>query len=500
MLAVIGRAIPAGGTPAAPLLGSILRGVSEIPLRTLDEADRDEIRVEILASRRRRERDERARRLEVERAARKAAGLPKGGGDRRRLFDLLDSYRTHATGKPRQRKGVTYPPRLTCCGHQRHGASTSLLQLGQGDELRTQWRGVIRCRSKGCPYCLAIRKSGDGEIIKRVAAAHHDCFGLSATLLATLTIRHQLEDSLADTWKGVRKAWRLFLSGRAWAGAPAYFTKKRRQYRPAVEGARDRWSLADFVVGEECTHGCANGWHSHLHAFFLPRRELTVGELRDAGDWIAERWAACVLRAMGPRYVPSRERGTDLRRCTRAEYVAKLGIDLSAVRTPAEVGALEVADPGHKRGRRDGHRTPLELLAAWCDTRDERALVLYQTFERHTRGTPDVTWSKSLRRFRDLARREQREAFLLERAAAVTVASIPGSVHDALVARGGQTLCDVQEAGEVGGLGGVVALVEALVGAQAAQAVRELSAQHDEHREKCVGLFDAANTREWFAG
>jgi hypothetical protein len=408
---------------------------------------------------------------------------------RRRLCDLLDSYRAQATGEWREVRGQKLPPRLACCGRQRHDATTAVLAIGEArGEPRTQWSGVIRCRCKACPYCLAVRKMHDAHVIEKVCADHHDAFDLADTYLATFTIAHRVADNLSETWKGVSKAYSRMLGTRAWNGS-----------RSRV-GARDRLGLSDFVVGQETTHG-VNGWHCHLHALFLPRRDpYTEREQRRIRRVLFCQWSRAVRRVLGAEHMPSymrrdpktgklRYTGVDFRPCKRDEYLTKLGLDLGR----------ELADPGLKVARVATSRTPLELLADWCDHKDARALLLYQVFERKSHRTKDLTWSKGLRPFRDLARHELRAEWLRDRAVARTLLTLPGRVSDALTHIRG-AMCDVQEAAERGGTDAGVRAVANLLGEDAGARVAALTAQHEEARAMCAGVFDAANTREWFAG
>jgi len=444
-------------------------------------------------------------------AAERAAGVHRAR--RRRLLDLLDSYRAQATGPWRELRGVKLPPRLACCGLQRHEGTTALLALGEASgNARTQWAGVIRCRSKACPFCLGVRKMNDARVIERVCADHHDAFNLSGTYLGTFTMRNQIADNLGETWRGVSHAFSKMLGTRAWAGSPS---KRRKNARPSVRrrlglrtvrgwtcrrvGERERLGLSDFVVGQETTFGL-HGWHCHLHALFLPRREpYTDREIRRVRRVLFCLWSRAVRRVLGRDRMPSYMRrdehgarrftGVDFRPCKRDEYLAKLGLDLGR----------ELADPGLKVARVASSRAPLELLADWCDAKDSRALLLYQVFERASRNTKDLTWSKGLRPFRDLARHELREEWLRERATARTLVTLPGEVSDALARMRG-ALCDVQDAAEKHGTDGAVRVVTLKLGEAAGASVAAMTLQHEEARAVVSSIFEAANTREWFAG
>lgn len=425
-------------------------------------------------------------------------GAPAGdskrrNGERRRWVEsLLNSYRAHAVRPPppsearvralaklgRRPRGAEYPPRLACCGLQRAAGSVALVELGQGDTYRTQWAGYIRCRSKACPYCLSVRRSNDAACVTRVAKLHHTAHQGATrdavALLLTCTLAHSIADNLRDTRTLLGRAWRRMHQGRAWVTACA------------------RWGLRDWVCGTEPTFG-VNGWHPHSHTLVLQRRNLDARELRAARLWLALRWQSCVVteaRKQGladpESYRPSLARGVDLRACKRAEYIAKLG--------------LEVSDGGDKRGR-VGHSTPLQLLDSWRRYQNPRGLVLYQAFESASRGRKDLTWSKSLRGFRDLARVDLRAEWELERKGARVAFEIPGKLADKLLPL---QRADIQDGVEGADVRTGLLRVASHLGAGALACVVDFTAAQRAARSELVawqrvGVF-AGLRREWWAG
>ena len=207
--------------------------------------------------------------------------------------------------------------------------------------------------------------------MQRVVAWHVDgAAGAEGAQLLTLTVRHRYADELAAMRQGLANAFRRFTRGEPWL---------RFQERVGFVGS---------VRALEVTHG-GNGWHPHLHVALL----VTDGAaLADELAWLRERWQACVVRELGPAAEPDELHGVDLRPCHRADYLAKLG--------------LEVTAPSGK-GARDGNRTPWQIAADICaetnaeDPRSpeaqERDVALWKTWSRDMRGARMLTWSRGLR-------------------------------------------------------------------------------------------------------
>lgn len=128
----------------------------------------------------------------------------------------------------------------------------------------------------------------------------------------------------------------------------------------------------------EATHG-PNGWHPHIHVLFLTERPMSDDEVLIAADWLYERWAVIIERELGEPHIPSPERGTDFRPARKAEYLAKLGLELS--------------DPGFKRGRQGG-RSPMQILFDWCEDDSDRDLALFRHYAEAMKGRQFLTWPK----------------------------------------------------------------------------------------------------------
>jgi hypothetical protein len=99
-------------------------------------------------------------------------------------------------------------------------------------------------------------------------------------------------------------------------------------------------------------------------------------------------WAGCAERVMGRGYRPSRKYGVDLEQCHRADYLAKLG--------------LEIADAGQaKRSRNVKGRSYWQLARDWIAAGKDRsnadAARILEYFE-GMHGAKIVTWSRGMKR------------------------------------------------------------------------------------------------------
>jgi hypothetical protein len=282
------------------------------------------------------------------------------------------------------------------CGIQRIDQSVELLRRPDA----AHYSGLLRCRAKACPSCVAVRRLKTAEEIAKVSELARA--GGQHTYLVTFTIRHGRGMSLELTGHGIRNAWRTMLQGRWWQDFKA------------------RFGGLQFIIGEEMTHG-SNGWHPHLHALFFLPRELSMDEILDARSDLFERWADIIGEQLGEGCGPLPGPGLDFRPAHCAEYLAKLGLELSSA------GTKERSIDSNAGGR-----TPLELLADWLASpidavtgeldMSRQEFKLYQEFERTMKGKKDHSWSTGLRELRDQAKQAIKAEQLAE---TVLVADIP---------------------------------------------------------------------------
>lgn len=337
------------------------------------------------------------------------SGEVSAGHLRRELYRLQAGWRPH-----------TREERIAKCGRVRVRADGVRIELEGG---KSSYKGLVRCRSKACPVCVARRRSDYAWQVSDVAAQLH-AEGRPRPYLLTCTIRHGFSDDLETTGHGIRRAWQAFCSGRAWQDL-------RRELG------------ASYIVSEEVTHG-RNGWHPHLHVLLFLGSELDIDTLLELRWKLYLRWEACVKRAIGADHAPD-WKAFDLRLCERREdYISKLG--------------LELADPGTKRGR--AGRTPIQLLSDGIDG-EARALALYGDYERIMKGRRDLTWSRDLQPYR--RKRERGDVTL--------AADIPAPLWDTMRDRRGIAI-QLLEAAERGGLDAVCWVVQRAAGSSSAWQVR----------------------------
>jgi hypothetical protein len=188
--------------------------------------------------------------------------------------------------------------------------------------------------------------------------------GLDRTYLLTLTAAHEAGDDFAPLRKGVSNAYRAM-----WRGEPA----KRLKAELRLDGS---------IRALEVTHG-RNGWHPHLHVLLLLDEPLTLSELARLEYKLSKRWGEMVARHVGDKFRPSQKRGADLRPAYRADYISKLG--------------LEMSDPGNKTGRRKGHRSPMQILSDLCDFWTEADARIWREYVAGIKGAQQLTWTRGLK-------------------------------------------------------------------------------------------------------
>jgi hypothetical protein len=205
---------------------------------------------------------------------------------------------------------------------------------------------------------------------------------------------------------GLADAWRGFTRGKPWA-------RMRREL-----------GVIGMVRALEVTHG-ANGWHPHLHVLVLLDRVIPVGEVFEvdgADRWVPrtlgrviDRWREMVRRYIGAAFEPDDHHGVNLVPCHQADYVSKLG--------------LEISDPGQKEGRSAKGRTPLQIASDYADAsqgaRRGRAELraqkrrdgeLWRIYCEGMRGARQLTWTRGLKAAFGIVDRADRDCAMEEEA------------------------------------------------------------------------------------
>lgn len=367
---------------------------------------------------------------------------------RAQAYELRDGLRGYA---PRRGEPGA---RVRACGRVRVGGEVAIVER----EGRCHYCGLVRCGSVwSCPVCSSQIRAERAKDVTRVVEWHAEKHGAEGAQLLTLTLRHRYGDQLADLRFGLSNAYRRFVRGEPW---------KRFVERVGLVGS---------VRALEVTHG-GNGWHPHLHAVVLVR---DAAALASELPWLRERWQECVVRELGVAAEPNAEHGVDLRPCHRADYLAKLG--------------LEVVAPGSAKAGRQGNRTPWEIAADLCalpHPHDERSdedreqdrsddKYLWQTWLEDMRGARMLTWSRGLREQAGLGEELTDEEIVEgEGANDRTVVLVPGAIWDAVrEVRGiAAQLLAVAEREGASGVEELLAMVS--VQARAARAARAAASRH----------------------
>jgi hypothetical protein len=220
--------------------------------------------------------------------------------------------------------------------------------------------------------------------------------------MLTLTYSHGLGDDLLSGRQGVANAVRSMFSGR-WLRD----WQVRSTWVGSLRGL-------DLMVGY-------NGWHPHIHMLlFVTDAEAASKTLPE----LIERWRAAVVRVLGEQHAPNDERGVSLEPCHKAQYLLKLG--------------LEITDPSTKVGR-NGHRSPWEIaedIKLYGRDSDKK---LWKTYCDGMRGARMLTWSKGLRERLGIGKEKTDEEIAQEEAdkEVSPVGLIKGRQWDRLVQRRG---------------------------------------------------------------
>lgn len=256
------------------------------------------------------------------------------------------------------REHPSLPLRSRLCGRTRYTKRVQLVTAGGS----AWWQGVVCCRARVCPSCHAARRF---KLAREVDYVVNEREGETRkqSYLATFTVRHQAADPVSIT-RQVRHAWRYVLQSRAW---------QRFKQETGCQ----------WIAAEEITFG-ANGFHPHIHALLMPQRALRAhGQVSplwaahelEAEGLLRDLWERAVTRKMGDSHTPDAWHGVDIRECDSAQYLTKLG--------------LELTDPAQVKGS-----SALELLTSG---QVDRYIELQQS---RTRAR-DVTFSRGLAGIRD---------------------------------------------------------------------------------------------------
>ncbi|HJQ27681.1 MAG TPA: hypothetical protein VKA60_27605 [Blastocatellia bacterium] len=265
--------------------------------------------------------------------------------------------------------------RLQMCGRRR--VKESKVGIYKSDR-GAYFANVQHCGSvHSCPVCAPkIRQRRAQEIDNAVRS--HIAAGYSVAF-QTLTLPHDFGDDLDSLLSTVADAFRKVIGGRGY-----------------VDDKRD-YAITGTIRSSETTFGKA-GAHPHLHVLFFSDRQLSDRELRAFNARLFSRWSSAVQRA---GYRAPLIGLCPLDRVTSSEvgmYVTKIvGVDVEdSPRSRGRRVGMEMTRHDLKTARRAG-RTPFQVLRDFAESGDCDDLALWHKWERASRGTQSLTWSRGLK-------------------------------------------------------------------------------------------------------
>lgn len=305
-----------------------------------------------------------------------------------------------------------------------------------GEDGPAHFSGTERCGSIwACPVCSAVIRSERAAEIETAYKRHAERGG--TVLMLTLTVRHHLGDTLADTLDAVLSGWRDLINGSPW----------KRQ--------RDRLGIVGYIRSIEITRSQENGWHPHAHALLFLDESIAASQLVDLRHWVYQRWSDRVQRRSGR--APDFEHGVDLRVAGSEDvswYVAKVQDQGSAHKVASEAARFDL------KGGRAGSITPFELLDA--ETDDYQARALWGEYVEASHGRRAITWSRDLRAHLDLDE-ERTDEEIIEDSEQSPVLTLIGAKEWDAMSSDPDRLAAVLEAADRGDVDGIHALTRAVL-------------------------------------
>lgn len=316
-------------------------------------------------------------------------------------------------------------PSMRACRRKRikrEGITVSVSTTGSAG-----FRGIASCNCRsGCEHCGPRLLARDAELVTALVEDH----GIERAALLTLTARHHAGVRLRPFRRGLANAFRKMRAHRQWRDCPEL-------------------AGAEVVRSLEVTRG-ENGPHPHLHCILLLRERLDRKTRRKLERHVAHLWRTCVVLELGKAFRPNLRHGCDLAPISRADYIAKLG--------------LEVADAGQaKRARNVEGRSYWQCVRDWIDAGADPSSELgtfIRDYIEDMRGAKIVTWSPGQK-----ARAEALAPLtpLEEREPAFIMAEDWDHVRDATDHDGSDARAALLEAAELAMPGGVQAAVDEVV-------------------------------------
>lgn len=222
-----------------------------------------------------------------------------------------------------------------------------------------------------CPVCAAKIRQRRAVEIDLAVRSHLDAGG--SALFWTATLPHDFGDELSHLLASVAKAFRRVIGGRGW-----------------IEDKRD-YAISGTIRASETTFGKA-GAHPHLHVIFFCDKQLSAGEIGTLHSRLFGRWSSAVesvgYRAPRSELCPietvgARELGA---------YVTKM------VLTDESNRKLGMEMTRHDLKTKRKGRAPFQVLRDFAVSGDCADLDLWREWERASKGTQSLTWSRGLKK------------------------------------------------------------------------------------------------------
>lgn len=153
--------------------------------------------------------------------------------------------------------------------------------VGQGlyydDKHLSRFSGLAACGNVCCcPVCnFKIMSYRQKQISQALRICKDRGYGV---VFATLTLRHKKGEKLEIVRKKLLEIWRN--------------VNKQRAFVKLL----DDFGELGFIRAQEVTESNVNGWHPHLHSFFIFEHVLTVKQVNEFGARFADLWLKTVDR------------------------------------------------------------------------------------------------------------------------------------------------------------------------------------------------------------
>jgi Replication protein len=266
---------------------------------------------------------------------------------------------------------ITWLTRLKKCGNT--PISSAAVEIGITTGV-AHFRNVATCGSVwACPVCsakiLGARSIEIAEAIRRWTSLD------GSFAFETLTMSHHSRTGLKAAIRALAKAFTATNAGRSSA-------------------VHKSFGQVGYLKSVEVTHG-VNGWHVHLHILRFLDHWLDDSEIENWSQLIYSKWSTSMVNQGFAR--PSR--------MAQDMHMVKIGENMDGYFTKAFDNPRELASEALTASTAHG-RTPWQLLDSALADESGKDMQLWHEYERATKGTRQVAWSKDLRAMLEMAATE----------------------------------------------------------------------------------------------